>query len=610
MTLTGSWAPDRTTAPGRRPAAAASGRLPLLALVVSLAAVEAAQAASVAVDASREHQRIDGFGATHEVLVYGDNDVLGPYRAAMVDAAYNQVRLSTGNVAIGTYETRAGTSDPWGDRGNDDALPLVLDPLGWDWAGSAEARARLLDLAGDAAFPDWYLSARATTRWEMTWATPIRAVDYDRYIEELAEHVVAAASHWRDAYGRVQPLLLPLNEPLTGNRELSGATSQEVVDLVKRAGRRLAQAGLGSVKLVVPGEETEEASLGLGTAILADPEAASYVGVLAYHTYPYGSLYSSVPNILATSGSGNPDPGRIAVRQQLGDLARARGVRLWMTEVSHGFVDPRSFDSLRARAIHIHDEMVYAGAGAYFGMNNAWDTESQFFHFGNRDLYSGDNEGHVVLVDQASGSVTITGMGRAIGHYARWLRPGAVRLEATSDDPLLLVTAFRDDAGGRLVLVAINNRPAPVDLTVNLAGVELAGAVDGEQSTAAAAWAPLVPVVPSSPAALALTLPALSVTSLSGPIADCAGTAAPGDLGNTLAVARAGDDLVLAWSPDPVTETANLYRRPDKVEGGAPVPYRTGLAPTGATLPGEVGAAPERSYYRVTGVSCSGREGR
>src|SRR3989338_3365615 len=127
-----------------------------------------------------------------------------------------------------------------------------------------------------------------------------------------------------------------------------------------------------------------------------------------------------------------------------------------MTEVSHGEVDPRSFDNLLGRAIHIHDELVYANASAYFGMNNIWDTISHKEHFGNRNLFS--EEGTIVLIDNDdTQTVYITGMGYAIGHYARWIKKGAVRIEAESSDPLVQVTAFRDDSQKRMVLVVINN---------------------------------------------------------------------------------------------------------------------------------------------------------
>ena len=108
-------------------------------------------------------------------------------------------------------------------------------------------------------------------------------------------------------------------------------------------------------------------------------------------------------------------------------------------------------------------------------------------------------------------------MGRAIGHYARWIRPGAVRIDATSDDPLVQVTAFRDDAQGRLVLVAINNATAARRIAVGVAnGPAMSGALAGEQSTAGAVWAPISGT--TTAASWAYDLPAQSVTTMVGAI--------------------------------------------------------------------------------------------
>ena len=94
------------------------------------------------------------------------------------------------------------------------------------------------------------------------------------------------------------------NEPLSGNGELAGGSVPEIIDIVKRAGARLRAEGFATMKFVIPAEETEELSLEHATAVLADPVARPFVGAIAYHPYPYGSTYASVPNILATSGSG------------------------------------------------------------------------------------------------------------------------------------------------------------------------------------------------------------------------------------------------------------------------------------------------------------------
>jgi len=330
----------------------------------------------------------------------------------------------------------------------------------------------------------------------------------------VAEQVVATHALWRDRYGLVPSYFLLFNEPTSGNAELIGGSTSEMVDIVKRAGQRL-RAARFQTKFIVPNEETEELSLERARGILADPEARRYVGAIGYHTYPYGSAYASIRRIVDTSGAGRPDPGRIAVRRELRDLAARYGVPLWMTEVSNGGVDARSFDGVRGRAIHIHDEFVYANASAYFGMNNMWDTTTHDEHFRGRpqegNIYS--EEGTIALIDNQRGSVIITGMGYAIGHYARWVRPGSRRVEAASSDRLVQVTAFRDNSRKRLVWVVINNSPAKRIVHFRTNGVRPVGSLVGEQSTEAARWRKLKGTLPARPG-FTVTVPPASVTTL------------------------------------------------------------------------------------------------
>jgi hypothetical protein len=109
--------------------------------------------------------------------------------------------------------------------------------------------------------------------------------------------------------------------------------------------------------------EPDVKSLETARAILDDPEARRYVGAIGYHAYPYGSEYCSIRRILADSGRGRPPAARVRARNDLRDLARHYGLQTWMTEISHG--EAGAFDSLRGRAIHIHDEMIYANASSY-----------------------------------------------------------------------------------------------------------------------------------------------------------------------------------------------------------------------------------------------------
>lgn len=472
----------------------------------------------VRVDNAMPHQTMEGFGATTLSLAYGAMDnVRADLRPQAIDALYNQVRLNMGNLEAEPCEAPASNVFA---PANDDGDPSRFNAAGFNWIQSDNLVNRVVNPARAFGFDNYYVGALVKTGFALGWAPALRASDYNRYLDEIAEHVAAVAIHWRDAYGVTPRYLQLFNEPLSGNRELVGGTPRELVDIVKRAGARLRREGFAAMRFVVPAEETEAVSLANATAILADAEARPFVGAIAYHPYPYGSTYAAVPNILRTSGAGAPDAAAVDVRRRLRDLGRTYGVPVFMNEVSHSELPFDAFDGVRGRAIHIHDELTYADAAAFFGMNAMWDTTSHMQHFAGRADPGFLNETDtIVLIDNAAGRVMISPMGRAIGHYARWIRRGSVRVEATSSDPLVQVTAFRDDGQGRVVLVAINNATAARTLSVELSGVAVAGMLTGEQSTAAAVWQALSPAAPAGPTRFTLDVPARSVTTLAGPIA-------------------------------------------------------------------------------------------
>jgi hypothetical protein len=467
---------------------------------------------SVRVNGSRMYQTMDGFGATHIALAQGPKkDYLSPkLRTKAIDAVYAQVRLTTGNVDSGPIETPASATDLFRQQANDDDDPFHFNWQGFNFSLVDTTKEKLIDLARPKGFDSFYPGFNVSVHWGNTWMKAIRATDYNRYLDEAAEQVAAGMIHWRDAYGGVPKYLKILNEPTSGNHELDPGSVQEVIDVTKRVGERLKKEGFSTVKFVVPGEETEEKSLETATAILADPDARQYVGAIAYHTYPYGSIYCTISRILETSGRGSPDPERVAVRRRLRDLAAKYELPLWMTEISHGAVSPLSFDDLLGRAIHIHDELVYANAAAYFGMLNMVDAHATR----GRDPFT--EEGSIAIIDPTWDKVYITGIGFAIGQYARWIPRGSFRVDATTSHPLLLVTAFRDEARKRLVLVFINNETQPTTVKVQLKDFaqELPLKFTGEQSTAQGAWAPVLPIEFADSSQIRFSLSPRSVTTV------------------------------------------------------------------------------------------------
>ena len=476
----------------------------------------------VVVDGAIRHQTIDGFGqAEPGVLVHPVPESLGDkQRAAGVDKAYRQVGINLGIIGS-LLESRGGRNH----LQNDNADPFTINWSGFDPENLTLAKKYVVDLAKPYGFTNYYLGAEAPNiRWASPWLADIRKRNYNTYLDEVAEQVLANVAYWKNTYGEELPYYQLGNEQLSGNRCMIDPVKggygpvdpvQQMVDITKRAGARLRHAGFRRTRFIVGTEETEYVSLRVAAAILSDPAARPYVGAIGYHSYPYGQGYSSAAFILRTSGAGTPDAARVGVRHGLRDLGKKYGVDVWMTENSNGG-PPLAYGTFRARAIQIHDEMLYADASAYFGEWAMWDLTSQRLRRKNSDLKGDDAEGNVVLINEDTGAVNITGIGYAIGHYARWVKPGAVRIEAESNNPRVQVSAFRDDKRGTVALVLINNAATSERLAVSLTGLGLAGRLTGEQSTASGYWKPIGGFVPSSATAFTITLPQTSVTSVGG----------------------------------------------------------------------------------------------
>jgi O-glycosyl hydrolase len=461
----------------------------------------------VEINAAAPHQLIEGFGATAASLIYqnGADDKLPPnVRKLANQAVYGDVRITLGNVEIGAFEPA-----------NDDADPFHLNQSALELPGLTAIADKVLvparALGADALYP-----GNTVNVLNLEWLKAIRVANYARYLDECAEYIVASVLKWRDATGDIPRFHELFNEPTAGEIQLQGGGAQEMIDIIKRAGARLRSAGMPT-KFIVPSDESVTSTITTARAVLADAQARQYVGAIGYHVYPYGSPYASMPRILSGPGRGRRDDNELMQRRALRDLGRQYNIPLWMTEVSHGEVDPRTMDALRARAIHIHDELAYADASAFFGMLSMWDSQSNIEHFGpGRSLLK--EEDSIVLIDLPSQSVTITGTGYAIGHYARWVQRGALRVETASDDSLVMVSAFTDNRRGKASFVVINNADDPKTVRLHLNSLALTGPLTGEQSYEEVRFRALGAIAAESGAgdAFVVTVPARSVTSLGG----------------------------------------------------------------------------------------------
>jgi hypothetical protein len=470
--------------------------------------------ATITVDTAATRQVLHGFGSTHAFAVVVDDRMTGDQWRRAISALAVEIGSRTGTAPAPAEDRRAKPLEP---------AARFSRPL--DFHG-VDSLFRLYGRYSPEGIGDIVPFASINTRWAHRWLNELKTTDYPRYLDEIAGKAVATVADWKRRSGREPELLQLWNEPVTGNRELAGGTSADLLAIIKHTGRRLREAGYSKVRFLAGNEETVGASLKDLRAIAEDEEARGYVGAIGYHSYPYGSDYSYVPRLLASRARG-VEPPSAAERRELRALSRSLGIPVWMTEVSNGYSPggpraakesyvPDSIDWIVGRAAHIHDEFRFAGASAYFGMLAIWTDREDRNHFpdgGSKNLRSeGDN---LLLVDTAADEVIITGMGRAMGHYGRWLRRGARYLESESSSPFVLVSPFLDR--GRLVVVLVNVARLPVRTVLQLRSMEFAGTLVGEQTRAGAAWAALGSFNVRGPA-LTLDLPAWSLTTVAVPL--------------------------------------------------------------------------------------------
>ena len=500
---------------------------------------------TVNVDNNVEHQEWLGFGAHYEPLMYsGLGDVLtSAQRTEALRQLFEEVGVTTGHFSTGAIEAPASSTlgTFWENRGNDNIDPFNTNANGFYLGFQNLFKTKIYDQLSASAKDKWDVIPNfRVNKNRQSWLFAMKGTNYQGFLNELAEAALVTVQDYTNTYGDQPPFALVANEPHSGNIEIADRSStpdylQTYTDIVKTIGARLVAAGY-TTKLVIAAEETTSISYETAQAVMNDVQARQYVGAIAFHNYPYSGDYSYIPNILNSSGSGSPEAVLLIRRTEMRNLAAQYGIQLWMNEVSNGYrnyygasdgVLNNDFRAVRGRSIHIHDEMLYARINAFYGMNAIWDWVSEQEHFADREDVSTWQYGHgnIIQVDQANNKVNITGIGYAIGHYARYFGKGAQVVDSNVSDALVQVTAVRDDADNEMVFVIINNANTNRSASINLANIMVSGQVNGIRSTVQVAandtstfWVPLTPFAPTANNQINLTLPAESVTTIAVPI--------------------------------------------------------------------------------------------
>jgi O-glycosyl hydrolase len=223
-------------------------------------------------------------------------------------------------------------------------------------------------------------------------------------------------------------------------------------------------------KLIVPDDVNPTEALGRLQVILADPAARQYVGAVAYHLYDRG--------------------GEAQVKQ----LAEQYDIPIWMTEFSTG-------DDWLQWATIMQQEIADYGASAVdymWGYNGDWDKSQLIRIRVDNGAYAGFDFNRQYYV---------------MGQYSKFVRPGAIRVSATSAEPDVKVAAFL--SGSNEIVVATNTGSQQLNVSFDLGSGSCVSQVDPTRTSATEGLQTL-PSISLDQSRFSATLPARSVTTLVG----------------------------------------------------------------------------------------------
>ena len=397
-----------------------------LAMVGALAGVDAQVA--VVINEQQRYQTIEGFGAAP---AHDQRDFACPQ--AVVASAVNDLGLSilrivpypifqdTPNSDTGALDmSRYNLSAPhvvtmfqvlrrYAAAGMTRVFMSVFTPPAWMKQGPFAATCTgIPGECGGTLRPDTY------DVFAMYYAAWIKAIKQETGIDVYA--------------------ISPENEPAWQQWYHSCVYSPtQMRDVIKALGRRFEREGIRT-KIIAAEDVITNQPYNYFGATMADTQAARYMQVLALHAYENNGVTPTSPSAAAWSGAYS--------------RAHPRGKAIWMTETS-GYANTWA-DALKyGNGIYTALKYGRIGVWSYWGVNTTGGHEDMCYLVGNEPRWTY----------------------YTAKHYSRWVRPGAVMIDAASSDTNVLSLAFHHTADSTLTVILINT--ASSARTVTLSGHSL-----------------------------------------------------------------------------------------------------------------------------------------
>lgn len=407
-------------------------------------------------DASAKRQEIEGFGAA--ILSWTQHS---SYQSPTF---YDNLAGDLGATAV-----RAELW-PTFEKNNDDT-----DPNHFNWAGFDNESLRhvfqFYQRMKERGAGTFLLTFWTPPHWMKTNKSHFLGGQLrDDMYAEFAEMIAAAVIVGRDQYGIDVTAVSIQNEPFfTEPYESAFYDNVNLREAVRTVQRKLTAENLDT-KIVIP----------------EDVGGVSHIERWKWFINPtMNDLETKDANLVIGTHWTNPN----FMDGQWAHIANT-GYQSWYTEVAG---KPADWNGAIQTAYELSDALTRANISAYF-----------YWQFSDVP---------------ASSTAALMGYGipnvkyQALKHYYRYIRPGAERVQTTSDNSSVYVAAFQKPDNGDDTMVLVNYLNEPADVTLSLSGNDWANTFKGVRSMSNS-YHQSIGTVTVNAGTITISLPAQSITTL------------------------------------------------------------------------------------------------
>lgn len=472
----------------------------LVFLYLSLCAINNSNAQegklNIRIDIKNTYQTIDNFGASDCWSVQFVGNWPDAKRNAMADLLFSQELDSSGkpkgiglsiwrfNIGGGSTEQgeASGISTDWRRAEcfkNPDGTYNWNKQAGQQWFLKAAKQRGVEQFLGFTNTPPVHITQNGLGfnkgRSETLNLKPDK---YEAYADFLAQVVIGLQNKTGVRFNYISPFNEPEWDWRGNSQEGTPALNYEIANGVKALDKKLTENNLDT-KIVVTESGKLDYLYKAGTdkpgrdnqiQDLFSPASANYIGNLAHvPAFIGGHAYWTINSVSEM----------VQKRKELHETLTKQSLGYWQTEVcmlgeapdiGKGGGRDLTMKTALFFARVIHHDMVVSNASAW-----QWWLAISYVDFKDGLIYVFPNS------DKSDGTFTDSKLLWSLGNYSRFIRPGAVRVDASGGDinnpEGLMVSAYHIAKDKQVVVVAVNYGTSGKKFRLNIPGVKIIKAI-------------------------------------------------------------------------------------------------------------------------------------